>query len=174
MEFVYIVPCVLFSAAVDGDTVPDLILNDKHPKLFQLLAQLFDVETDNAVIQFHIGLVIEHSQRTIDVDFQCRGDTLRLPLFLLPQAVVQITKRRHILRLRVIQILLIDQRQTAVYNRLFFWLHAIPCAHNQFAQGKNKVRFHAQRVIIVRIVQIDVHRVDVVLTGGRDMDNLTA
>ena len=118
--------------------------------------------------------MVEHSQRTIDVDFQRCGDTLRLPLFLLPQAVVQITKRRHILRLRVIQILLVDQRQAAVNDRLFFRLHTIPCAHDKFAQGKNKVRFHAQRVIIVRIVQIDVHRVDVVLTGGRNMDNLTA
>ena len=118
--------------------------------------------------------MVEHPQRNIDVDFKCRGDTLRLPFLLLPQAVVQITERRHILRLRVVQILLIDQRQAAVNDRLFFRLHAIPCAHDKFAQGKNKVRFHAQRVIIVRIVQIDVHRVDVVLTGGRDMDNLTA
>ena len=118
--------------------------------------------------------MVEHTQRTIDVDFQCRGDTLRLPFLLLPQAVVQITERRHILRLRIIQILLIDQRQAAVNDRLLFRLHAIPCAHDKFAQGKNKVRFHAQRVIIVRIVQIDVHRVDVVLTGGRNMDNLTA
>ena len=147
MEFVYIVPCVLFSAAVDGDTVPDLILYDEHPQFFQLFAQLLDVEADDAVIQFHIGLVVEHPQRTIDVDFQCRGDTLRLPLFLLPQAVVQITERRHILRLRVVQILLVDQRQAAVNDRLFFRLHAIPCAHNQFAQGKNKVRFHTKRTV---------------------------
>ena len=118
--------------------------------------------------------MVEHTQRTIDVDFQCRGDTLRLPFLLLPQAVVQITERRHILRLRIVQILLIDQRQAAVYDRLFFRLHAIPCAHNQFAQGKNEVRFHAQRVIIVRIVEVNVHRVDVVLTGGRDVNDLTA
>ena len=174
VELVYIVPGVLFAVAVDGNAVPDLILDDEHTQFFQLFAQLFDIETDNSVIQLHIGLVIEHSQRTIDVDFQCRGDTLRLPLFLLPQAVVQITERWHIFRLRVVQILLVDQRQAAVNDRLFFRLHAIPCAHDKFAQGKNKVRFHAQRVIIVGIVQVDVHRVDVVLTGGRDMDNLTA
>ena len=174
MELVYIVPGILFAVAVDGNTVPDLILDDKHTQLFKLLAQLFNIETDNAVIQFHIRLMVEHSQRTIDVDFQRCGDTLRLPFLLLPQAVVQITERRHILRLRVVQIFLVDQRQAAVNDRLFLRLHAIPCAHDEFAQGKNKVRFHAQRVIIVRIVQIDVHRVDVVLTGGRDMDNLTA
>ena len=174
MELVYIVPRVLFAVAVDGNTVPDLILNDEHTQFFQLFAQLFDVETDNSVIQFHIRLMVEHTQRTIDVDFQCRGDTLRLPLFLLPQTVVQITERRHILRLRIVQILLIDQRQAAVNDRLLFRLHAIPCAHDQFTQGKNKVRFHAQRVIIVGIVEVNVHRVDVVLTGGRDMDNLTA
>ena len=102
VELVYIVPGVLFAVAVDGDTVPDLILDDEHPQFFQLFAQLLDVETNDAVIQFHIGLMVEHTQRTIDVDFQSRGDTLRLPFLLLPQAVVQITKRRHILRLRVI------------------------------------------------------------------------
>ena len=174
MELVYIVPRVLFAVAINGNAVPDLILDDEHTQLFQLLAQLFDIETDNAVIQFHIRLMVEHSQRTINVDFQCRGDTLRLPFLLLPQAVVQVTERRHILRLRVIQIFLVDQRQAAVNDRLFFRLHAIPCAHDKFAQGKNKVRFHAQGVIIIGVVQIDVHRVDVVLTGGRDMDNLTA
>ena len=174
MKLIDIISCIFLCVAVDGDTVPDLILNDKHTQLFKLLTQLLNVETDNSIIQFHIGLMVEHPQRTIDVDFQCRGNTLRLPLFLLPQAVVQITERRHILRLRVIQILLVYQRQAAVYNRLFFRLHAIPCAHDKFAQGKNKVRFHAQGVIIIRIVEVNVHRVDVVLTGGRDMDNLTA
>ena len=166
MELVYIVPGVLFAVAVDGDTVPDLILDDEHPQFFQLFAQLFDIETDNSVIQFHIRLMVEHPQRTIDVDFQCRGDTLRLPFLLLPQAVVQISKRRHILRLRVIQILLIDQRQASVNDRFFFRLHAIPCAHDKFAQGKDEIRFHAKRVIIVRIVQVNVHRIDVVPAGG--------
>ena len=174
MELVYIVPGVLFAVAVDGNAVPDLILDDEHTQFFQLFAQLLDVETNDAVIKFHIGLMVEDPQRTIDVDFQCRGDTLRLPLFLLPQAVVQITERGHIFRLRVVQIFLVDQRQAAVNDRLFFRLHAIPCAHDKFAQGKNKVRFHAQRIIIVRIVEVNVHRVDVVLAGGRDMDNLTA
>ena len=174
VKLVYIVPGVLFAVAVDGNTVPDLILDDEHPQFFQLFAQLFDIETDNAVIQFHIGLVVEHPQRTVDVDFQCRGDTLRLPLFLLPQAVVQIAESRHILRLRVVQILLVDQRQATVNDRLFLWLHTIPCAHDEFAQGKNKVRFHAQRVIIVRVIEVDVHWVDVVLTGGRDMNDLSA
>ena len=102
VELVYIVPGVLFAVAVDGNTVPDLILDDEHPQFFQLFAQLFDIETDNSVIQFHIRLMVEHTQRTINVDFQCRGDTLRLPFLLLPQAVVQITERRHIFRLRIV------------------------------------------------------------------------
>ena len=110
--------------------------------------------------------MVEHTQRTIDVDFQCRGDTLRLPLLLLPQAVVQITERRHILRLRIVQILLIDQRQAAVNDRFLFRLHAIPCAHDKLTQGKDEIRLHAQRVIIVRIVQVNVHRIDVVPAGG--------
>ena len=83
--------------------------------------------------------MVKHPQRTVDVNFQCRSNTLCLPLFLLSQAVVQITERRHIFGLRVVQIFLVDKRQTAVNDRLFFRLHAIPCAHNQFTQGKNKI-----------------------------------
>ena len=110
--------------------------------------------------------MVEHPQRTIDIDFQCRGDALRLPFFLLPQAVVQITENRHIFRFRVIQIFLIDQRQASVNDGFFFRLHAVPCTHDKFTQGKDEVRLHAQRVIIVRIVQVNVHRVDVVPAGG--------
>ena len=57
VELVYIVPGVLFAVAVDGDTVPDLILYDEHPQFFQLFAQLLDVETDDAVIQFHMPMM---------------------------------------------------------------------------------------------------------------------
>lgn len=57
-QLVYIVPGVLFAVAVDGNTVPDLILDDEHPQFFQLFAQLFDIETDNSVIQFHIRLML--------------------------------------------------------------------------------------------------------------------
>ena len=166
MKLIDIISCIFLCIAVDGNTVPDLILDDKHTQLFQLLTQFLDVKTDNAVIQLHICLVVEHPQRTIDIDFQCRGDALRLPFFLLPQAVIQITENRHILRLRVIQIFLIDQRQASVNDGFFFRLHAIPCAHDKFTQGKDEIRFHAQRVIIVRIVQVNVHRIDVVPAGG--------
>ena len=166
MELINVVSCVFLCIAVDGDTIPHLILHDEHTQLFELLSQLLNVKADKAVIQLHIRLVVEHPQRTIDVDFQCRGDALRLPFFLLPQAVVQITENRHIFRFRVIQIFLIDQRQASVNDGFFFRLHAVPCTHDKFTQGKDEVRLHAQRVIIVRIVQVNVHRVDVVPAGG--------
>ncbi len=47
VELVYIVSRVLFVVAVDGNTVPDLILNNEHTQLFKLFSQLFDVEADN-------------------------------------------------------------------------------------------------------------------------------
>ena len=142
MELINVVSCIFLCIAVDGNTIPHLILHDEHTQLFELLAQFFDVKADKAVIQFHIRLVVEHPQRTIDVDFQCRGNALCLPFFLLPQAVIQITENRHILRLWVIQIFLIDQRQASVNDGFFFRLHAIPCAHDKFAQGKDEIRFH--------------------------------
>ena len=42
--------------------VPDLILNDEHPNLFQLFSQFFDVKADNAVIDIHVCLMIKYIQ----------------------------------------------------------------------------------------------------------------
>ena len=62
MELINVVSCVFLCIAVDGDTIPHLILHDEHTQLFELLSQLFNVKADKAVIQFHIRLMVEHSQ----------------------------------------------------------------------------------------------------------------
>ena len=59
-----------------------------------------------------------------DVDFQRRGDVLRFFFVLRPQQVVQGLQNRHILRARVIEVVLIDQPHTAV-NDSFLHLSLI-------------------------------------------------
>ena len=67
---------------VDGNSVPYLILYHKHTDLFQLLAQLLNVIADNAVVDVHIALVVEHIEGAGYIDFKGRGDILGF-LFLL-------------------------------------------------------------------------------------------
>jgi len=55
--------------AVDGDAVPHLILDDQHPDLLELLAKLFNVKRDDAVLNIYVRPVVEYVQRAGDVDF---------------------------------------------------------------------------------------------------------
>ena len=60
----------------------------------------------------------------------------------------------------------------AVNDRLFHWLQALLAAHHQFAQGQYKVGFQSQRVVLLRVVAVDVHRVDILGAGRADVDDL--
>ena len=62
---------------------------------------------------------------------------------------------------------------TTVDHRLFDRLQAILTAHNQLTEGQDKISFQCYRVVILRVVQVDVHRVDIVGTGGADFYHLT-
>ena len=162
----------LAGGPVDGDAVPHLVLDHQHPDLFQLLAQLLDVVADNAVVDVHVAAVVEHVEGAGDVDFQRRCDVLRLFLILRPQQVVQILQNGHILRARIVEVVLIHQPHTAVNDGFLHRLQSVLAAHNQFTQRQDKVGFQRQRAFIVRIVQVQVHRVDVVGGGGRNLDDL--
>ena len=54
MELVDVVPGGFAGFPVDGDAVPNLILNNQHTDLLHLLAQLFDVVADKAIVHIHI------------------------------------------------------------------------------------------------------------------------
>ena len=162
----------LVGGAVDGDTVPHLVLDHQHTDFFQLLAQLLDVVADDAVIDVHIALVVEHIERAGHIDFQRRGDVLRLFLVLRPQQVVEVLQDGHILRAGVIEIGLIDQPHTAVNDGFLNRLQALLAAHDQLTQGQDEVGLEGQRTFIVRIVQVQVHRVDVVGGSGRNLNDL--
>ena len=134
MHLVDVVAGGLVGRPVDSDAVPDLILDNQHPDFLQLLAQLFDVIADDAVMNIDVGPMIEHIQRTRYIDFQRRGDVLGLLLVLRPQQVVQILQNRHIFRARVVEIILVDQPHTAVDDGFLHRLQTIFTAHDQLAQ----------------------------------------
>ena len=60
VHFVNVVAGGFVGFPVDGDAVPHGVLHDEHPDLLELLAQLLDVEADNAVGDVDVGAVVEH------------------------------------------------------------------------------------------------------------------
>ena len=123
--------------------------------------------------------MVEHIQRTGDVDFQSGGDVLRFLFILRTEGVIQVLQQRHILRFRVIEVVPVDDANAAVDDGLFHRGKPVLAADDQLAQRQNEVGFQAQRVIIVAVIQIQVHRIDVAgrtvvaLAGGRQLNDLT-
>ena len=114
MHLVDVVTGRLVGSAVNGNAVPHLILYHQHTDFFKLLAQFLDVIADNAVVDVHIALVVEHIEGAGYIDFKSRSDILGFLFLLFPKQVIQILQYGHILRARVIEIGLIDQTHTAV------------------------------------------------------------
>ena len=94
-------------------------------------------------------------------------------LVLFEKCVIQVLKDRHIFRNRIVKISLVNLMHTTVNNCLFNGLQAVLTSHDQLAEGKNEVCFQGNRVIILRVVDIDVHGIDIVGTGRTDLDYLT-
>ena len=174
MELVHIVAGGLASGPVDGDAVPYLVLDHQHPQLFQLLAQLLDVVADDAVVNVHIGAVVEYVQTAGNVDFQGGGDEVGLLFLLLQQKVVKVLQNGHVLRAGVLQVLPVDQPHTAVNDRFLHGLEAVLAAHHNVAEGQEEVHFQRKRRFIIGIVQVQVHRVYILPAGGGDFNDLTA
>ena len=67
---------------------PYLILYDEHTELLHLLAQLLDVIADDAVVDVHVGAVVEQVQTALHIDLQRRGNMVGFFFVLLEQGVV--------------------------------------------------------------------------------------
>ena len=172
VHFVNVVAGGFVGFPVDGHSIPHGVLHDEHPDLLELLAQLLDVEADNAVFDVDVGAVVEHVERAGNVDFQSRGDVLRLLFLLPPQLVIQVLQNRHILRHRVAEIIPVHHAHTAVDDGLFHRHEAVLAAHDQLAEGEDEVGFQAQRVFIVAVIEIQVHGIDVVRACGGNFNDL--
>ena len=130
-------------------------------------------KADDAVIDVHVGAMVEQVQTALDVDFQSRGNMVGFFFLLLKQSVVQVLKDGHILRAGVRKIFAVDQMHTAVNDGFLHRQQPFLAAHHKFAQRKDKVGFQGQGIILLRIVGIDVHGVDELGAVGADFDDLT-
>ena len=173
MHLIHIIPGGLAAAAVCGDTPPHLILHNEHTEFLHLFAQFLDVVADDAVVDVHIGAVVEQIQGAFHIDFQRSSNMMSFFLVLLEQGVVQILKDGHILRAGVRKIFAVDQMHTAVNDGFLHRQKPFLATHHKFAQGKDKVGFQGKRVIFLGVVGVDVHRVDELGTVGTDFDDLT-
>src|SRR5699024_910814 len=78
--------------------------------------------------------------------------------------VVQVPQDRHVFRARVLQIVPVHKPCAAVNDRLFNGGKPLLAADDKVTQRQDKITFQGDRVFIVRIVQVNFHRIDVV--GG--------
>ena len=76
MHLVDVITGGLALDAVCCHAVPHLILYDEHAELFELLAQVLDVVADQAIMDVHIGTVVEHIERTGNIQLQSRCNAL--------------------------------------------------------------------------------------------------
>ena len=173
VKLIHIVASGLTCAAVGRHAAPHLVLHDEHADLLQLFAKLLDVIADKAVVDVYVGPVIEQIQRAFDVDFKRRCHTVRFLFLLLQKRMVKILQQRHIFRLRILKVVLIDLMHTTVDDRLFNGLQALLAADDQLAKRKNEISLQRQRIVILRVGLVDIHGVDIVGAGRADLNDLT-
>ena len=89
---------------VGGHAAPDLVLDDEHAQLFQLLAQFFDVKADQAVLNIHVGSMVEDIERAGDINLQRRCNQPGFLFRLLQKDSVQVAQDRVIFRFGLIEI----------------------------------------------------------------------
>ena len=116
--------------------------------------------------------MIEHIEGAGNVDFQCRRNVMGFLFVLCHQGIVQVFQDGHILRARIVEIGLIDLPHGAVDHGLLNGFQTVPAADNQLTQGQDEIAFQRKRGFIVGVVEIDVHGIDVIPAGRRDMDDL--
>ena len=109
--------------------------------------------------------MVEDAERAVDIDLQGCGNALGLVLLLGTESAVQVSQCRHVLRHRIQKVLLIDDRQAPVDHGFFLRFNAVAGAHDQLAQGEDEIGLEAEGIVIIGIVQIDVHGVDIVVAG---------
>ena len=117
--------------------------------------------------------MVEHIERTGHIDFQHRRNPVCFLFVLRKQHPMQIAKRRHILRARIVDIRLIDQRNRAVDHCSVDALDAVLAAHDQLAQRQHKVALQAYRSVRLKRFKADIQRIDVIRAIGRYADDLS-
>ena len=135
VELVHEIPGGPPNGPVDGDGVPHRVLDNEHPRLFQVLAQALDVKADKAVGDVHGGTVVEEVQRTVHIEVQRLGHPVGLRDVLGQQGVHQVAQNRHILRPGVGKVGLVDHLHRPVNDGFLDGLQPRLAAHDELAEG---------------------------------------
>ena len=61
-----------------------------------------------------------------------------------------------------------------VDDGLFDRLQSLAPADDQLAQRQDEVGLERQRIVIITVVEVDIHRVDVAVAGRRNANHLSA
>ena len=150
----------------------NLILDNQHPQLFQLLAQILDVEARKPVFNVHIGTVVKDVEAAGHIEVKGLRHTVGLRDVLGGQGGVEVGEDGHFLRAGVCQVGPVDHLHGPVDHRLFDRLQTVLAAHHQLTERQHEVAFQRQRVFVLAVIQVDVQRVHIVFAGGGQLDNL--
>ena len=78
----------------------------------------------------------------------------------------------HILRARVCEIVPVDEPDAAVYDGLFHGLQTLLRTDDDVAEAQDEVHLETEWVVVIGVVQVQVHRIHILLRGRRDLDDL--
>ena len=174
VELIHEIPGGASDSPVDGDRIPHRVLDNKHPRLFQVFAQALDVEADQPVADVHRGAVVEEVEGTVHIQIQRLRHPVGLRDTLRHQRLHQVAQDGHILRPGVGKVILIDFLHRPVDDRLFDGLQPRLAPHDELTEGKHEVTFQRQRVLLVRVVEVDVQGVQIVGAGRGQTHHLAA
>lgn len=155
----------LAPAPVERDAVQDGVGDDQQAGGLQLLAQVPDVEHQNALVEVHSAFVTEHVQRTGGEQLQRQGDLLGLRLRLFQQLLPEGTERGDLLRPGGIHI---HSGGASVDDRLV--LGADTVLVDLFHQGHDELRLLHQGIVLA--VALDqIQSVQPVLAASGDVEH---
>ena len=166
VELVHEVPGGPSNGAVHRDGVPNCVLDNEHPRLFQVLAKPLDIEADKAVADIHGGAVVEEVERAVYIQVQRLGHTVRLRDMLGGEGCHEVGEDWHILRPGVREVRLIDLLHSTVDDGFLDSLQPRLAAHNKLTEGQHEITFQRQRVFFLTVIEVDIQGIHIVAAVG--------
>ena len=174
VKFVHEIPGGPPNGAVHRDGVPYRVLDNEHPRLFQILAEALDIKADKAVADIHGGTVVEEVERAVHIQVKRLGHTVRLRDMLGGEGGHEVGEDRHILRPGICEVRLIDLLHGPVNDVFLNGLQTCLAAHDKLTEGQHEITFQRQRVLFLAVIEVDIQRIYIVAAVGREPDHLAA
>ena len=108
-----------------------------------------------------------------NIKLQRRRDTRRFRLRLLQKLVVEVAQDRHFLRVGVCKERAVHVPNSAVNDGLIDGLQALLAAYDKLAEGEDKVGFQRKGAVVLAVIEVNIHRVNVLRAVLRNLDNLS-